>query len=100
MMQLWDFLARLSPLTRKNLLSELERLELCGVDVPHSADIQAKLRAEFGKDGSDAGNVPTPSRLFFAPLNPLLSDGAAEHDNCGRIARGSLNPIWEWISRD
>ena len=28
MMQLWDFLARLSPLTRKSLLSELERLPL------------------------------------------------------------------------
>jgi hypothetical protein len=99
MMQLWDFLARLSPLTRKSLLSELERLELCGVDVPRSADIQAKLRAEFGIEGADKDKV-SPPRLFFAPLNPLLSEGAPEHANSGKIARGSLNPIWEWISRD
>ena len=101
MMQLWDFLARLSPLTRKSLLSELERLELCGVDVPRSADIQAKLRAEFGMNGADKDkDANSPPRLFFAPLNPLLSEGAPEHANSGKIPRGSLGPIWEWISRD
>jgi hypothetical protein len=99
MMQLWDFLARLSPLTRKSLLSELERLELCGVEVPRSADIRAKLRAEFGIDGADK-DKNSPPRLFFAPLNPLLSEGDPEHANSGNIARGSLGPIWEWISRD
>ncbi len=99
MMQVWDFLARLSPLTRKSLLSELERLELCGVEVPRSADIQAKLRAEFGMGGADK-DTNSPPRLFFAPLNPLLSEGAPEHANSGKIARGSLDPIWEWISRD
>ena len=100
MMLLWDFLARLSPPTRKSLLGELERLELCGIEMPRSADIRAKLRAEFGKDGSDPSNANTPPRLFFAPLDLLLSDGAPEHANSGKIARGSLNPIWEWISRD
>ena len=99
MKQVWDFLARLSPLTRKSLLSELERLELCGVEVPRSADIQAKLRAEFGMGGADK-DTNSPPRLFFAPLNPLLSEGAPEHANSGKIARGSLDPIWEWISRD
>jgi len=34
------------------------------------------------------------------PLEPLLVDGAPEHDNSGRIARGSLAPIWECINRD
>jgi hypothetical protein len=96
---LWDFLARLSPLTRKSLLSELERLELCGVEMPRSADIKAKLRAEFGMEGADK-DTNSPPRLFFAPLNPLLNEGAPEHANSGRIARGSLGPIWEWIGRD
>ena len=27
-------------------------------------------------------------------------EGAPDHDNPGRIPRGSLVPIWEWISRD
>ena len=97
--RIWEFLQRLSPLTRSCLLTELERLESCGVDMPGSADIQAKLRAEMRPDGSPEG-TPTPSRYFFAPLDPLLVDGAPEHANSGRIARTSLVPIWEWISRD
>jgi hypothetical protein len=97
--RIWDFLQRLTPQTRGFLLSELERLETCGVDVPGSADIQAKLRTEFRKDGSIL-NRTSPSRYFFAPLEALLVDGAPEHANSGRIARSSVAPIWEWISRD
>jgi hypothetical protein len=96
--RIWEFLQRLSPVTRSCLLTELERLELCGIDVPGSTDIQAKLRDEFRKDGSTQGRAPTTSRYFFEPLDPLLADG--EHENAGRFARGSLVPIWEWISRD
>jgi hypothetical protein len=98
--KIWDFLQRLSPLTRSSLLLELERLELCGVDMPGSADIRAKLRAEFGKDGSPQNREAQPSYYFFAPLEPLLIEGAPEHLNAGRIPRGSLTPIWEWINRD
>ncbi len=97
--RIWEFLQRLSPSTQNCLLAELERLELCGVDMPGSADIRARLRVELRKDGSPEGS-PTPSSYFFAPLGPLLVDGAPEHDNTGRIARGSLAPIWEWIGRD
>jgi hypothetical protein len=67
--------------------------------MPNTADIQARLRAEFRKDGSSQ-NRATPSRYFFAPLEPLLVDGAPEHANSGRIGRGSLTPIWEWICHD
>jgi len=98
--KIWEFLQRLSPLTRSSLLTELERMELCGVDMPGSADIRAKLRAEFGKDGSPRNREGEPSYHFFAPLEPLLIEGAPEYQNSGRIPRGSLTPIWEWISRD
>ena len=97
--RIWEFLQRLSPLTRSCLLTELERMELCGIDMPGSADLQAKLRAELRPDGAN-DNTPTPSQYFFAPLEPLLVDGAPEHANSGRIARSSLVPIWEWICRD
>jgi len=97
--RIWEFLRRLTPSTQNCLLSELERLELCGIDMPGSADIQARLRAELRKDGPTQ-NIPTPFRYFFAPLEPLLIDGDPEHANSGRIARGSLAPIWEWIGRD
>src|SRR4249919_3766448 len=65
--RIWEFLQRLSPLTRSCLLTELERMEMCGIDMPGSADLQAKLRAELRPDGAN-DNTPTPSRYFFAPL--------------------------------
>jgi hypothetical protein len=95
-----EFLQRLTPLTRGNLLTELERLEICGSEMPGFAEIQNKLRAEFRKDGSTKNPVSNSSRYFFAPLEPLLVNAAPDHANSGRIQRGSLCPIWEWISRD
>jgi hypothetical protein len=91
-----DYLRRLNPQARGNLLIELERLELCGAEIPGAAVVLEKLRAEFQKDGETSD----PSRYFFAPLEPLLADGAPEHANSGRILRGSLSAIWQWISQD
>src|SRR6266849_8087416 len=95
-----EFLRRLTPLARGDLLIELERLEVCGSEIPGSAVILARLRAEFRSDGSTQNRAGNPSRYFFAPLEPLLIDGAPEHAHSRRILRGSLAPIWEWISRD
>jgi hypothetical protein len=98
--RIWEFLQRLSPLTRSCLLTELERLELCGVEMPGSADIQAKLRAEFRQNSTPQSREAEPSFHFFAALEPILMDGAPDYDSPGRIPRGSLVPIWEWITRD
>jgi hypothetical protein len=95
-----EFLQRLSPVTRGTLLTELERLEICGAEIPGTAPVLEKLRAEFRTDGSTQIRASNPSRYFFAPLEPLLIDADPEHANSGRISRGSLAPIWEWISRD
>lgn len=95
-----EFLKRLTPVTRGSLLTELERLEVCGAEIPGAAPVLEKLRAEFRKDASATGRAGAPSRLFFAPLEPLLIDADPDHANSGRISRGSLSPIWEWISRD
>jgi hypothetical protein len=95
-----EYLQRLTPLARGNLLTELERLEVCGSEIPGSGDILARLRAEFRKDGSTQNRAGNPSRYFFAPLEPLVVEGAPEHANSGRIMRGSLAPIWEWINRE
>jgi hypothetical protein len=95
-----EFLQRLTPLTRGSLLTELERLEQCDDEIPGTGEIVAKLRAELRKDGSSQNRVGNPARHFFSPLEPLLLDGAPQHANSGRILRGSLHAIWEWISRD
>jgi hypothetical protein len=95
-----EFLQRLTPLTRNSLLTELERLETCDGEMPGTAEVLSKLRSEFRKDGSTQNRLSNPSRYFFAPLEPVLVDGAPEHANSGRIQRGSLAAIWEWVSRD
>jgi hypothetical protein len=95
-----DYLRRLTPLTRSCLLTELDRLEASGVEMPGAAEVQAKLRAEFRKDGPNKVLASNPVKYFFAPLEPLLVDGAPDHANSGRIQRGTLTAIWEWISRD
>jgi len=95
-----EFLQRLTPVTRGSLLTELERLEICGAEIPGAAPVLEKLRAEFRKDGSPPNRVTNPSRFLFAPLEPLLIDADPDHANSGRISRGSVSPIWEWISRD
>jgi hypothetical protein len=98
--RLQEYLQRLTPLARSNLLTELDRLEVCGVEIPGSAAIMEKLRAEFPANGQTQKRAANPARYFFAPLEPLLVDGAPEHANSGRLQRGSLPAIWEWISRD
>ncbi len=95
-----DYLKQLTPLARSNLLSELERLEVCGLEMAGAAAVLEALRAEFRKAGEPGNRVSNPSRYFFAPLEPLLVDADPPHANPGRISRGSLAPIWEWISRD
>jgi hypothetical protein len=95
-----EYLQRLSPLARSNLLTELERLELCGTEISGSAAIMEKLRAEFRTNGQTQKRMSSPARYFFQPLEPLLVDGAPEHANSGRLQRGSLAAIWECISRD
>jgi hypothetical protein len=95
-----EFLQRLTPLMRSNLLTELERLEVSGDELPGASAILENLRAEFRPNGKVADRPISPTRCFFAPCEPLLVDGAPEHANSGRMQRASLVPIWEWICRD
>src|ERR1700721_3249590 len=95
-----EFLQRLTPPVRSNLLNELERPQLSGAEIPGSATIVENLRAEFRRGGQSHARMGNPQRYFFVPLEPLLVDGAPDHANSGRVQRGSLTALWEWISRD
>ena len=98
--RLKEFLQRLTPPTRSNLLDELERLELSGDEIPGAGEVVEALRAEFRGSGQSQKRNSPPARYFFAPLEPLLVEGAPQHAAIGGIQRGSLSAIWEWISRD
>jgi hypothetical protein len=98
--RLKEFLQRLTPPTRSNLLNELERLELAGAEIPGTGPVIETLRAEFRGGGQTQRRNSPPARYFFEPLEPLLVEGAPQHSNIGAIERGSLSAIWEWISHD
>jgi hypothetical protein len=95
-----DYLRQLTPQARSCLLIELERLEACGNEVPGAASLLENLRAEFRNSEKTHRRVANPSRHFFNPVEALLVDLGPEHENSGRIYRGSLAAIWEWISLD
>jgi hypothetical protein len=98
--RLKEFLQRLTPPTRSNLLDELERLEHSGDEITGAGEVMETLRAEFRGNGQSQKRNSPPARFFFAPLEPLLVDGAPQHATTGGIQRGSLTAIWEWVSRD
>jgi hypothetical protein len=94
-----EYLRQLTCEARARLLDEMERLHLCGEDFPDNNLILATLRAEFRKGGRSQDRFGNAARYFFQPLEPVLVDSPPEHASCGQISRGSLQAIWEWISR-
>ena len=97
-----EYLQRLTPLARSNLLTELERLELCDEPKSGSAALMEKLRAEFRPNGQAPGGSARPIRCVISSRrsNRCWLTAPPQHANSGRIQRGSLSAIWEWISRD
>jgi hypothetical protein len=91
------YLRQLTTQVRGRLLAEIERLQLCGDETAGFDVILSELRVEFRKNGQNV-RAANPSPYFFQPLEPLLADRAPETINSGQISRGSLSPIWEWIS--
>jgi len=98
--QLKQYLAQFAPQVRGRLLAELERLHSLGEITPTTEELIASLRAEFREPGQGPEPIGEPARLFFAPLEPVLIDGAPERANSGQIARGSLGPIWSLLKTD
>jgi hypothetical protein len=94
-----DYLAQMSLQARKNLLTEIERMQLYGEDLPGSAIILEQLRSEFRCGGQTSDRIGNPARYFFQPLESLFVDRAPERANAGQISRGSLTAIWEWINK-
>jgi hypothetical protein len=98
------YLRQLTLPTRARLLAEVERLRQSGEDVPGADIILAELRTNARPDPSpDAPPVDQlepAARHFFSILDPYLTNRLPERANDGQISRHSLQPLWDWISRD
>jgi len=82
------------------LIAELERALLRDEDVAGSELVLQELRRTIRAAAQSVPRIGDAARRFFMPLEPFLVDGSADHKRIGRLARVSLEPIWEWIGRD
>jgi len=97
------YLRQLTPGTRARLLTEVERLRQSGADLPGAEIILTELRADRPDAPPEAQPVEKldpPAREFFRVLDPYLTNRPPERANEGLIARASLQPLWDWVSRD
>ncbi|MGH6670473.1 MAG: hypothetical protein ACRECV_00680 [Xanthobacteraceae bacterium] len=98
--RLRQYLQSLSLEARATLIAELERAMLREEDVVGSELVLAELRRTIRSSAQPIPRIGDAGRRFFMPLEPFLVDGPADHKRIGRLARLSLEPIWEWIGRD
>jgi len=98
--RLRDYLRTLKPEARAMLVTELERAMLRGDEMAGNELVLQELRRTIRAAGQPVPRIGDAARLFFAPVEPFLIDDAADHKRVGRLARVSLEPIWEWIGRD
>ncbi len=98
--RLRDYLRTLKPEARAMLVAELERSLLRGEEATGGELILQELRRAIRVAGQPLPRIGDAARLFFLPVEPFLIDDSADHKRLGRIARVSLEPIWEWMCRD
>jgi len=98
--RLRDYLQSLSPQVRTMLTAELERAVLRGEDDPTCDLVLQELRRTMRAAAQPTPRILYGARRFFIPVEPFLFEGPAEHKRHGRLARASLDPIWQWIGRD
>src|SRR5262245_41727553 len=51
-----------------------------------------------GADG--VHNIEGSAQLLFRPLEPFVVDDRGDHKHPGRVARSSLDALWNWVRRD
>lgn len=94
------YLGELTPDARAMLMAELERGQLRGDGLPETGLLLEHLRELLTADEPAPDRIGNPSRLFFMPIEPFIVDDRPEIGHDGRIARGCVGPIWEWIAND
>jgi hypothetical protein len=74
---------------------EMDRL-MDGRGLPHEAILEG-LRPALRRENFD--RKPTPLRLFCRPFQDLLTCHPRKVKQKAAIARGSLVPVWNWVSQ-
>jgi hypothetical protein len=95
-----QFLRELSPGARSLLIGELERAVLRGDEVTGADLVLQELRRIVREQRERVPRIEDSARLLFKPLEPFLVDDRGDHKHPGRVARSSLDALWNWIQRD
>ena len=85
------YLKDLNPEARASLLADLEAGALRRDQLPEADLILGELRRMH----TVPREHPSPQQLLFAPLTPFVIDDNPARKHPGRIARGSLEWIWQ-----
>lgn len=97
------YLRGLSPEARAMLMAEVERGLQAGHDhLPAPNVLLSHLREVLQEREDDPApdRAANPSRLFFAPVEPFLTDDETALEPDGRVSRASLAPLWDWIATE
>jgi hypothetical protein len=98
--RLQEYIRNLKPEARALLLQQLERGLLDGTVSSRNQAVLEELRRVIRAELQAVPRIGDAERLFFAPFEPFLFEGPADHKRIGRISRSALEPIWQWLSRD
>jgi hypothetical protein len=111
--KLRGYLRDMRPEARALLIAKLESGLARGEGVPGADVILQELRTTaaapapqpegenaIAEEVAPVANATDAAGLFFSFIEPFVVDDAAEFAHEGRIARASVEPVWEWICRD
>ena len=99
--RLRNYLAQLPPQSQALLMRQFERAIERGEDTAVATLVLEQLRklARGTEKQTPPPRAEDQARLLFRPLEPFLVDGNVPV-RPGQLRRGSLLPIWQWLSRD
>lgn len=76
---------------------EVDRL-IGGSNLPHE-DILRALRPQL-RQVPDSARTQSPQRFFCAPFEDILVSPDRSSKQKGRIARSTIEPVWNWLASD
>jgi len=77
---------------------EVDRL-IGGTALPHDVILRA-LRPQLRQTVDRSGRTPTPQRFFCRPFEDILVGAERSIKQKGRIARESIDAVWNWLAHD